>query len=241
MGGAYDRESEALSRALLGVADVAVFEVSGEATFLAAELGSISVVGHAEQVWICGQARLGNGRFVVQRGDSIRIEAGRLGARSYVAWSPDCLTEARLAALPYSLPRRALRVIPGPQASVGLDVLLSQSWQVGVASNRQGHRIVGDGVPHRVEIVSEPTVFGSIQLTPSGQPIILGPDGPTIGGYPQIGVIARVDHDHLGQLPVGCQVTFTPIEVASARELGRKHDAALKRRIDALRIGLNAG
>jgi allophanate hydrolase subunit 2 len=34
---------------------------------------------------------------------------------------------------------------------------------------------------------------GAIQVTPSGELLVLGPDHPTTGGYPVIAVIRRAD------------------------------------------------
>ena len=42
---------------------------------------------------------------------------------------------------------------------------------------------------------------GAIQVPPSGQPVILGPDHPVTGGYPVIGVVIDADTDSLAQGP----------------------------------------
>ena len=65
------------------------------------------------------------------------------------------------------------------------------AWRVGPASNRVGIRL--DGPPlarlDRGELLSEGVVTGAIQVPPSGQPILLGPDHPTTGGYPVLAVV----------------------------------------------------
>lgn len=43
--------------------------------------------------------------------------------------------------------------------------------------------------PPAVNMRSEPQVVGSIQVPPNGQPIVTMRDGPTVGGYPKIGIV----------------------------------------------------
>ena len=89
-----------------------------------------------------------------------------------------------------------------------------------------------------MELPSRPTAVGTIQVTPSGMPILLGPDGPTIGGYPQAAVVARVDLDRLGQLPPGAEVRFEAVSLEEARELWQAQQTGLRRLIAELRVTL---
>ncbi len=67
------------------------------------------------------------------------------------------------------------------------------------------------------EILSHPVVPGAIQVPADGRPVILFVDGPTIGGYPVIGVVPRWQWPRLGQLRPGDEVTFAPQDAESAR------------------------
>ena len=96
--------------------------------------------------------------------------------------------------------------------------------------------MTGAGVPHTIELPSRPTVVGTVQLTPSGMPIVLGPDGPTIGGYPQAAIVIDADRDRLGQLPIGAGVEFAWVSLDDARRLRREAQAALLRRLAELRL-----
>ena len=58
-------------------------------------------------------------------------------------------------------------------------------------------------------LVSEPILVGSIQVPPDGQPLIILRDGPTVGGYPKLGLINPSDIDHLVQRRPGQSVTFS--------------------------------
>ena len=53
-------------------------------------------------------------------------------------------------------------------------------------------------------------IAGAIELTPRGL-IVLGPDHPTTGGYPVVGVVPRAALARLLLRPIGAPVTFTPV------------------------------
>lgn len=91
------------------------------------------------------------------------------------------------------------------------EALVSATWRIAIASDRTGYRLDG-GVPLATAPAgapSEPTCVGAIQLTPSGTPVVLMHDGPTVGGYP---IIAAVRHGAIGpfaQRAPGDEVRFT--------------------------------
>jgi len=107
-----------------------------------------------------------------------------------------------------------LRVLPGPRDDwfppAAFEALTKVAWRVGTASNRVGVRLEGPplGRLERGELLSEGVVTGAIQVTPSGQPILLGPDHPTTGGYPVIAVVSAADLALAGQLAPGSSVRF---------------------------------
>ncbi len=102
-----------------------------------------------------------------------------------------------------------LRVIPGPRddwfGDAGLEALAATEWAVSSASDRVGVRLEGRAL-QRIragELPSEPMVPGALQVPPDGRPVLLGPDGPTTGGYPVIGVVVDADLDRVAQLRPG--------------------------------------
>ncbi|MGE3812115.1 MAG: biotin-dependent carboxyltransferase family protein [Candidatus Nanopelagicales bacterium] len=103
----------------------------------------------------------------------------------------------------------ALRVLPGPRddwfGEAGLAALAGTAWAVSPASDRVGVRLDGDplGRTRSDELPSEPMVPGALQVPPDGRPVLLGPDGPTTGGYPVIGVVVDADLDRVAQLRPG--------------------------------------
>jgi antagonist of KipI len=59
-----------------------------------------------------------------------------------------------------------------------------------------------------VELISEAALPGTVQLPPSGQPIVLMAEAPVTGGYPRIGQVAAVDLPRLAQRRPGDAVCF---------------------------------
>ena len=116
-----------------------------------------------------------------------------------------------------------LRVLPGDHAgafTAGLATLLHAEYTVTPASNRMGLRLAGPALRHTLgELLSEPVVPGTIQVTHDGQPVILGIDGQTIGGYPRLAHVITADWDRLGQVRPGQRVRFVLVDQAQARRL----------------------
>lgn len=89
-----------------------------------------------------------------------------------------------------------LRLYRGPHCTLFSDqqfeLLSSTEWSVSSRSDRTGYRLTGDvasSLQHDHSIHSTPTLVGSVQIPPSGSPIVTLNDGPTVGGYPIIGYI----------------------------------------------------
>ncbi len=84
-------------------------------------------------------------------------------------------------------------------------LLTSSTWTVRSDSDRVGVRCDGPTVERFVagELPSEAVTRGSIQIPPSGQPVIFLADAPTTGGYPVIGVLDPEAVDALAQARPG--------------------------------------
>lgn len=100
-----------------------------------------------------------------------------------------------------------LDILPGPRLDwLAEPAALARGWEVSPQSDRVGVRLLGEPLawtPERLgtELPSEPVVRGGIQVPPGGLPVLFGPDHPTTGGYPVVGVVA--DSDRLAQLRPG--------------------------------------
>ena len=102
------------------------------------------------------------------------------------------------------------------------DELTLSEWTLSSASDRTGYRLAGQGVIGGASITSEPVCPGVIQLPPSGEPIILMADAPTVGGYRILGTVVTADLSSVAQLPTGAPVSFEAVSVQTAqRELIR--------------------
>lgn len=76
------------------------------------------------------------------------------------------------------------------------------------SSNRVGTRLVGRPFAAKAPGMSAPLVKGAIEVPPDGMPIVLGPEHPTTGGYPVVGVVRDEDLDRFFAMPVGARVRF---------------------------------
>ena len=105
--------------------------------------------------------------------------------------------------------------------------LYARPYRVAPASDRMGFRMEGAVLSRSapVEILSEPTCLGSVQVPPDGAPIVLMADHQTTGGYPKIGEVALADIAPLAQRAPGGWVQFaicTQDEARSARRAARR-------------------
>jgi biotin-dependent carboxylase-like uncharacterized protein len=106
-----------------------------------------------------------------------------------------------------------LRVWPGPQWDLfdpnAREKFFSESWTVSSQSDRAGYRLTGEPLESAPpEMLSEPVLVGSIQIPTKGQPIVTMRDGPTVGGYPKIGLVDAADFSWLAQCRPGQRLKF---------------------------------
>ena len=102
---------------------------------------------------------------------------------------------------------------PGPQYETFdpqvRQQFIDHTWRVSTRSDRTGYRLEGEPLKVNTSIPSEPVLPGSIQVPSNGQPIITMRDGPTVGGYPQIGIMRADDLDSFAQCVPGTKITFS--------------------------------
>ncbi|HXA74627.1 MAG TPA: hypothetical protein VNV83_10325, partial [Acidimicrobiales bacterium] len=117
-----------------------------------------------------------------------------------------------------------LRVVPGPHAERFdkgvLERVAATSFRAGNDSNRVGLRLraeqVVDWGTASGELDSQPMATGAVQLPPGGEPIVLGPDHATLGGYPVPVVVIAADHGLLGQCSPGTAIRLVPVGLEEA-------------------------
>jgi biotin-dependent carboxylase-like uncharacterized protein len=106
-----------------------------------------------------------------------------------------------------------LRIWPGPQwnsfSEKAREKFFTQGWTVTSQSDRVGYRLAGEPLQvGSTQIISEPVRVGSIQIPENGQPIVTMRDGPTVGGYPKLGMVDPADLSWLAQCAPGQKVRF---------------------------------
>ena len=106
-----------------------------------------------------------------------------------------------------------IRVVPSYQITnfeeSCVETFFSSNYQL-TSGNRMGYFLDGPKMiqKQQLDILSEPTMFGTIQIPPKGQPIILMADAQTVGGYPTIGKVVDEDLWKVAQLRYGDEVKF---------------------------------
>lgn len=99
--------------------------------------------------------------------------------------------------------------------------LESSIYQISAQSDRMGYRLQGPALAlqDKLEMASEAVGFGTIQVPPDGQPIVLMADRQTTGGYPKIAHVCAVDLPRLAQRIPGEPVQFELISIDEAQRL----------------------
>ena len=250
-GGPFDAESAALASVLVSADPDLTIELGfGQATFVVREGGTLAVVGAGRHERL---SLLSGAELVLVPEGGARLSLAVPGGWSRPPLGPDPEVSLRitpgdsmatavsvpmdpvvLGSAPRSLENGILRVVAGPQRELWAGSppsLIVAPWL-----DRRGVRLAG-GPPHGHEIASEPCLPGVVQWTPAGDLIALGPDGPTIGGYPKPFVVIAADLDRLGQLLPGRAVQLVEISIDEAWQDNADGKEDLRRRLARLRIG----
>ncbi|MFG0314549.1 MAG: biotin-dependent carboxyltransferase family protein [Phycisphaerales bacterium] len=113
---------------------------------------------------------------------------------------------------PIDFRSQRVRITPGTHwdafSAHQREELTNNPFTVSDQSNRVGIRLSGASISGTIPqgIRSCGTIPGDIQIPPSGEPIILGVDGPTSGGYPVMGCVIEADLPLVAQLPPRTEV-----------------------------------
>ncbi len=122
--------------------------------------------------------------------------------------------------------------------AAGIEAFFAGTWKVHHNSDRTGVRLIGpkpewarrDGGEaglHPSNIHDNAYAVGSIDFT-GDMPVILGPDGPSLGGFVCPAVIAAAEIWKIGQLRPGDAVRFRAVSLEQARKLDEELDAAIE-------------
>lgn len=145
---------------------------------------------------------------------------------------PAVIPGARVIEQPAFGPDWTIRVLYGPHgapdffAPEDIETILTADWRVHYNSNRTGVRLVGpkphwarrDGGEaglHPSNIHDNPYAIGALDFT-GDMPIILGPDGPSLGGFVCPFVVIAADLWKVGQLAPGDRIRFEEVSLGDA-------------------------
>ena len=129
-----------------------------------------------------------------------------------------------------------LRAVPGPQDAAftekGLHDFTHSVYTLTPDCDRMACKLAGPplAMHHGADILSDGIVPGSVQVSASGQPIVMLADHQTTGGYAKIATVISVDLPALAQLRPGQSVCFTFVTPAQAVQAARQQ-AALWRQV----------
>ncbi|SFO18255.1 urea carboxylase [Candidatus Pantoea varia] len=137
---------------------------------------------------------------------------------------------------------RTLRVIYGPHGAPEffapdyIATFFATEWEVHFNSSRTGVRLIGpkpiwtrdsggEAGLHPSNIHDNPYAIGAVDFT-GDMPVILGPDGPSLGGFVCPVTVIEADLWQLGQLKAGDKIQFVAVDIPTARRLaeGRRSE-----------------
>ncbi|GGB10841.1 urea carboxylase [Brucella endophytica] len=205
--------------------------------------------GFAAPVILGSRATFALGRFgghatgVLKAGDSLRLARARQ-ENSLPAAEPAVLTSHWNVGVVYG-PHGA----PDFFLDQDIALLFDTEYEVHFNSARTGVRLIGpapkwareDGGEaglHPSNLHDNAYAIGAIDFT-GDMPIILGPDGPSLGGFVCAAVIARDEQWKMGQFKPGDRIRFHPVELPGepvagpyVAGIGEKAGSAIVGRLD---------
>lgn len=106
-----------------------------------------------------------------------------------------------------------IEVYKGPELEIFTieeqEKLIINIYTVSNQINRMGYRLEEIVVPHNKSMITSPVLPGTVQLTPSGQLIVLMKDAQTTGGYPRVFQLPEKSIAILAQKRAGDTFKFT--------------------------------
>jgi urea carboxylase len=216
-----------------GVLSIGGIQGAGQRTYLAVEGGFVvpPYLG-SKATFTLGQFGGHVGR-ALRTGDVLRLSAPEAMVRLLQSdESPDAACPAPAALLPKYGKQWNMTVTPGPHGAPDfftdddIRAFYAADWEVHYNSSRTGVRLIGpkpawaraDGGEaglHPSNVHDNAYAVGAVDYT-GDMPVILGPDGPSLGGFVCPAIVTRADLWKLGQLRPGDRIRFRCISVEDA-------------------------
>ena len=178
----------------------------------------------AKATFTLGQFGGHNGR-ALRAGDVLALDKNRCQRSESITPCPDALK-------PEITNQWQVRVIYGPHGAPDfftdedIQQFFNHDWEVHYNSSRTGVRLIGpkpqwartsggEAGMHPSNIHDNAYAFGTVDFT-GDMPVILGPDGPSLGGFVCPATVITADLWKLGQLRAGDKIRFIPVSVDAA-------------------------
>ncbi|MHB1062042.1 MAG: urea carboxylase [Thiobacillus sp.] len=183
-------------------------------------------------------------------GDVLHLESSSVGAASRprsstekTATADRGLEAAPTGLIPAYTHAWEIGVLYGPHGApdfftdADIDLFFATDWEVHYNSSRTGVRLIGprpewarkDGGEaglHPSNIHDNAYAIGAVDFT-GDMPVILGPDGPSLGGFVCPATIVQAELWKMGQLRPGDTVRFKRLSQAQAERMEAEQDAAI--------------
>ncbi|MEY2605623.1 MAG: urea carboxylase [Verrucomicrobiota bacterium] len=192
----------------------------------------------------------GHGGRVLRSGDVLRLNAdlSDIGLATSERQTPNTEPQTPSADIESVIPQYSdqweVGVLYGPHGAPDfftpedIETFFAAEWKVHYNSNRTGVRLIGpkpkwarkDGGEaglHPSNIHDVAYAVGAVDFT-GDMPILLGPDGPSLGGFVCPAVVVDAELWKLGQLKAGDIVRFRRLTVAEAELLKEKQEQEIE-------------
>jgi antagonist of KipI len=133
------------------------------------------------------------------------------------------LPSSTLCPTPHAQP--VIRAVRGPEYEQFTEASQRAFWHepfvITPAADRMGYRLQGPTLTRdpATELLSSAVTFGTVQVPPGGQPIVLLADAQTTGGYPRLAQVITADFGALAQAAPGQALRFQEVSLAEAQAL----------------------
>lgn len=128
------------------------------------------------------------------------------------------------------IPNQEVKFIKGPEwdwlTADAIKIFIESDYKISNNSDRMGYHLNGKSLKLKndKQLISSGVTFGTIQLLPNGQLIILMADHQTTGGYPRVAQVITADLPILAQRNPGDEIKFYEVEhVFAEQQLIEQH------------------
>lgn len=135
-----------------------------------------------------------------------------------------------------------LRILPGAHFECltpdSQSMALTSAFRISPQSDRMGYRLSDQSLKlfSPVEMLSEGTAVGTLQLPPDGNPILLMADSAPTGGYPRIAQLISADLSLAAQLRPGQRVRFEMTDLDTAHRILKQQRQQFERALFMSRL-----